>query len=63
MGNSLNSTIYKDTFWNEFDPLDKFWYNMMVTCYTIYFIIGVPASLAVMIYYVKYYKFKMPIIG
>ncbi len=51
-----NSTVYQDPFWIEFDPLDKFWYNLMVTGYTIYFVIGVPASLVVMVYYIKYLK-------
>ncbi len=54
MKNFAHSKAYIDPFWNEFDKLDKFWYKLMVACYTVYFLIGVPASLTVMIYYDKY---------
>jgi hypothetical protein len=58
MKNGENSTVYADPFWYRFDTIHKFWYDMMASGYTIYFIIGLPANLAVMIYYIKYEERK-----
>jgi hypothetical protein len=55
---SLNSSVYVNEYWMQFNPVAEHWHYAMVGLYSAIFAFSLPASLFVTVYYVQNIKIR-----
>jgi r-opsin len=48
--------MYVDKYWDQFEAIEDYWHYTAMVAYTVMFVVGVPANIAVIVYYLKNMK-------